>query len=71
MNSNPSRRNCLYCAISILVLLVIFFPVYWIIVTSLKTEQEIFLTPPTFFPQKLNFDSYRAQLAPGTFNMFR
>jgi multiple sugar transport system permease protein len=71
MKKNISRKNVLYSVISILILLVVLFPVYWIIITSLKTEQEIFLIPPTFFPQKLNFDSYIAQLAPGNFNMFR
>lgn len=70
MKNNTTRHNYLYCVISILILLVIFFPVYWIIVTSLKTEQEIFQIPPTFFPRELNLVSYRAQLAPGDFNMF-
>jgi len=64
------RRNILLIS-SIVVFLVVMFPIYWIVVTSLKTEQEIFLNPPTFFPRILNTNSYRAQIVEGDFNMFR
>jgi multiple sugar transport system permease protein len=47
------------------------FPLYWILVTSLKNEQEIFMNPPTLFPTELNTDSYAAQVEQGDFNMFR
>ena len=47
------------------------FPLYWAINTSLKTEQEIFQNPPTFYPHILNFKSYVAQVSTGDFNMFR
>jgi multiple sugar transport system permease protein len=47
------------------------FPIYWIVVTSLKTEQEIFFSPPTLFPHVLNINSYREQITGGDFNMFR
>jgi multiple sugar transport system permease protein len=47
------------------------FPLYWILVTSLKTEQEIFMIPPTMIPNVLNLDSYAAQVESGDFNMFR
>lgn len=57
--------------ISVLIMGVLLFPLYWIIVTSLKTEQEIFQVPPTLFPEVLNFKSYQAQLGSGDFNMFR
>jgi multiple sugar transport system permease protein len=44
---------------------------YWIAVTSLKTEQEIFKAPPTLFPNIINTSAYTAQLQSGDFNMFR
>jgi multiple sugar transport system permease protein len=56
--------------LSVLILIVMFFPLYWILNTSLKFEKEVFLSPPTFFPQKLNFASYTVQLNQGDFNMF-
>jgi multiple sugar transport system permease protein len=50
---------------------VLLFPLYWIFVTSIKTEKEIFQIPPTFWPKVLNTKSYVAQLQSGDFNMFR
>ena len=65
------KKNVLLCVISVLVLCALLFPLFWIVVTSLKTEQEIFQIPPTLFPTKLNLKSYAAQLGSGDFNMFR
>lgn len=41
-----------------LVLVLILFPIYWIIVTSLKTPGEAFRLPPTLWPQQLTFAAY-------------
>lgn len=65
------RKNVMLCAIAAAILCVLLFPVFWIVVTSLKTEQEIFRVPPTFFPEQLNVRSYAAQVETGDFNMFR
>lgn len=65
------RKNALYSALSVLLLCVLLFPLYWVLVTSLKTEQEIFMVPPTLWPHQLNTASYRAQLDAGDFNMFQ
>ena len=65
------KKNILLCVISIIILCVLLFPLFWIFVTSLKTEQEIFRIPPTFYPHKLNLGSYAAQIETGDFNMFR
>jgi multiple sugar transport system permease protein len=65
------KKNIALCVLSVIIFLVVFFPVYWIVNTSLKTEQEIFLNPPTLYPHILNTNSYRAQIAHGDFNMFR
>lgn len=71
-DSNLSRRkNIIYSIISIVVLCILLFPLYWIFVTSLKTEKEIFQIPPTFWPKELNLKSYLVQLEGGDFNMFR
>lgn len=45
----------------ILILFAIFmlFPFYWMIVSSLKTSQEIVSRPPTWFPEDLTLDNYR------------
>lgn len=64
-------KNIALCVISVLLLCLLLFPLYWIVVTSLKTEKEIFQIPPTLFPQILNTKSYAAQVESGDFNMFQ
>lgn len=65
------KKNTFLCLAAIALLCVVLFPVFWIVVTSLKTEQEIFQIPPTIIPQELNLKSYAAQIETGDFNMFR
>jgi len=65
------RKNIIMSIISLVILIAIFFPIYWMGITSLKFEREIFQSPPTFFPQAINLTSYTAQLESGDFNMFR
>ena len=59
------RRNVstllLYLLI-ILVLIVIAFPVYWLISTSVKPSIESLTNPPTYIPSRLVFDNYIAVL---------
>lgn len=65
------RKDIIYSVIAVLLLLIMLFPLYWIFVTSLKPEKEIFRNPPTFWPTQLNLKSYMVQLEIGDFNMFR
>ena len=70
-NNMRGSKNVIHCILSVLILIVLLFPIYWILVTSFKTEKEIFQIPPTLFPQVFNTASYVAQLGNGDFNMFR
>lgn len=63
--------NVAYSVLALLLFALLMFPLYWMVVTSLKTEIEIFKVPPTLVPQVLNTDSYFAQLKHGDFNMFQ
>jgi multiple sugar transport system permease protein len=63
--------NIASCLLALLVFALIMFPLYWMVVTSLKNEIEIFKVPPTLIPRVLNTDSYFAQLKHGDFNMFQ
>lgn len=63
-------KNVALSVLSVVILCVLLFPVFWIVVTSLKTEQEIFRIPPTIIPEQLNLNSYAAQVENGDFNMF-
>ena len=40
-------------------LIVILFPIYWMINTSLKQNSEIYLNVPTFIPTKIVWDGYK------------
>ena len=64
-------KNIILSVCSILLLCILLFPLFWILSTSLKTEQEIFRIPPTIIPETLNLNSYAAQIETGDFNMFR
>lgn len=65
------RENIVCCIVSLVLLVVLLFPLFWTLVTSLKTEQEIFQIPPTWYPHVLNTKSYAAQIETGDFNMFK
>ena len=41
-----------------LILAIVLFPIYWIFITSLKTESDISVYPPVFFPRKLTLEHY-------------
>ena len=45
-----------------LVVLLIAFPLLWMILTSLKPQSELFLIPPTFFPGEITFEHYKRLL---------
>jgi multiple sugar transport system permease protein len=38
------------------------FPIYWMVITSLKNNGEIFLTPPSLFPKQIDLSGYTNQL---------
>lgn len=47
--------------IAVLFTLAYLFPLYWMIITSFKTKEEIFSAVPTFWPEKISFDAYITQ----------
>jgi multiple sugar transport system permease protein len=65
------KKNMAFSIGMILLIAAFLFPLYWTVNTSLKTEQEIFQNPPTFYPHIRNLQSYKAQVSNGDFNMFR
>jgi multiple sugar transport system permease protein len=65
------KQNVIICIVAVLLLCFLLFPIFWMLSTSLKTEQEIFMIPPTLWPTEINSASYSAQVETGDFNMFR
>jgi ABC-type glycerol-3-phosphate transport system permease component len=43
----------------IIVLIMVLFPIYWMVNTALKPATEVFQSPPTFFSENWNIDSFR------------
>jgi len=68
--SRRFRRNAIPL-LSILLVAVFLFPLYWLAVTSFKTESEIFRTPPTLFPHQFDVKSYTEQLTSSNYNMMQ
>lgn len=54
-------RTALYISV-LLVLAVVLFPIYWLVLTSLKIQREFFTNPPVMFTTDLTLDHYRAVL---------
>jgi multiple sugar transport system permease protein len=46
-------------AILVAVLIIINLPFIWMVITSFKTEEEVFSWPPKFYPTLFNFDNYK------------
>jgi multiple sugar transport system permease protein len=44
------------------VILLIVFPLLWMILTSLKPQSELFLIPPTILPEQITFEHYERLL---------
>lgn len=62
MNSRRAAEYALIISVAIVLVLLALGPVYWMIATSLKTENQIFSTPPVF-AFKPTFEHYRHVLA--------
>jgi len=54
-------NGVVWYAVSILILIVMLFPVYWMFMVSLKLPEEIFKSPPVWFPSQPQLGSF-AQL---------
>lgn len=61
MYKEKNRRK-VFTFITILVAIPILFPLYWIVISSLKGDAEIFQRIPTFLPHKLVVETYVSQI---------
>ncbi len=58
-----SRSKLVSFLVGGLVFLVFIFPLYWMVVTALKTQVEIFSIPTPLWPKNLTFDAFAKQLS--------
>ncbi|GIP33229.1 carbohydrate ABC transporter permease [Paenibacillus sp. J2TS4] len=45
--------------LAIIVTLIMFFPLYWLLITSVKSPSELSLAVPTFWPKKFAWNNYQ------------
>lgn len=56
--SKPLLKRFLYNVFAWSVVCLIAFPLFWMILTSLKPQTELFLIPPSFLPSEVTFEHY-------------
>ena len=61
MKRKPVWHGIVWYAVSIAILIVMLFPIYWMFMVSLKLPEEIFKSPPVWFPSQPQFGNF-AQL---------
>jgi multiple sugar transport system permease protein len=57
--------DVVWYAVSILILVIVLFPVYWMFMVSLKLPEEIFKSPPVWFPSHPQFGNFIALFTDG------
>lgn len=67
--SKERKKEIVYNIIAILIAIIFLFPLYWIVVSSLKTDGEIFALHPTIIPKKIMLNAYTEQFNSGEYNI--
>jgi multiple sugar transport system permease protein len=67
MNHGTRTGRIAAYAVLTIATLTALFPIYWTLLTSLRTRVEIFAKPPQLFGGPFTLDNYRAVLADGQF----
>jgi carbohydrate ABC transporter membrane protein 2, CUT1 family (TC 3.A.1.1.-) len=57
MKTTVKSKFVTYAVAAVLIIFCL-FPIYWMLITSLKTSTEIYKIIPTFWPKKLTFEGY-------------
>ncbi|MBR1892156.1 MAG: carbohydrate ABC transporter permease [Lachnospiraceae bacterium] len=55
------RENSISYFFGLVIFLVLLFPLYWMVVTALKTQVEIFEVPTPLWPRNLTFEAFIGQ----------
>lgn len=62
LSSGERRKRIIAFGVMLFVLLLLFLPLYWLLITSIKPNQAAFDLPPEFFPSNPTLGSYLSQL---------
>lgn len=63
MSRREVREQIVLFVVGILVFVVFLFPLYWMLVTALKSQVEIFQIPTPLWPHHITLDAFRSQLS--------
>lgn len=50
--------SALQWVLAIIVMIIVVFPIYWMLVSSVKSQEEILLAVPTLWPKEFHFENY-------------
>ena len=51
-------RTAIQYVLAVAVLLIVVFPLYWMLISSVKSQEEILLLEPTLWPKEFHFENY-------------
>ena len=57
------RTNAILFVVGLCISAVLIFPLYWMVVTALKTQTDIFAIPTPLWPKNLYLDAFKEQLS--------
>ena len=58
MKRNRLIGSIIKWAVLVVILLFLLFPLFWVLMTSFKTNMEAYKYPPTFIPEEPTVESY-------------
>ncbi|MFV0529573.1 MAG: carbohydrate ABC transporter permease [Lachnospiraceae bacterium] len=61
------RKNGIKCVIGVLIAALFLFPLYWLVITSLKSDTETFAKVLTYFPHDLTLEAWKLQVGQSDF----
>lgn len=61
--TNETKQKLILFIIGGFIFLVLIFPLYWMVVTALKTQVEIFQIPTPLWPENLTLEAFQKQLS--------
>ncbi len=63
------KENTISFIIGLVIFVILMFPLYWMIVTALKTQVEIFQVPTPLWPKDLTLEAFKSQFSESSATM--
>ena len=63
------KENTISFIIGVVIFVILMFPLYWMIVTALKTQVEIFQVPTPMWPKNLTLEAFKSQFSESSATM--